>query len=62
VYDGKSAREGTTLRGKEWRGCSKERWGVWKVRFAEIWERYEEGEVKEIVEKASKEMSNAEAE
>lgn len=62
VYDGKSAREGKTLRGKEWRGCSKERWELWKLRFAQIWERYEEGDTKELVEKALQEMARVEQE
>jgi hypothetical protein len=60
VYEGKTAREGTTLRGSDWKGCSKERWGTWKDRFSRIWERYEDGDIKHLVEKATQEMSNAE--
>jgi len=62
VYDGKIAREGTTLTGKEWTGCCKERWALWKLRFAQIWERYEEGDIKGLVEKASQEMARVERE
>ena len=62
VYNGKTAREGTTLRGKEWRGYSKERWELWRLIFMQIWERYEEGNVKELVEKALQEMARVENE
>lgn len=35
-YDGKMAKEGSSLRGKEWRGCSDERWNYWQKKIEDL--------------------------
>jgi len=60
AYDGKTAREGESLRGKEWRGCSKERWAIWSEQLSSAREKCEDSETVGLVGKAIQEMQTAE--
>lgn len=60
TYHGKVAREGESLKEKEWNGCNEDRWRIWTERFKQAEDKCAANDTKDLLKEAIQKMADAE--